>query len=107
LNFFSWTEDYFLNTLQGSPIRRIGYQRWLRNISVALGNSPYHQDVEAALIKKLTDVSDMVAEHIKWAITQQQSKKILSEQEAEQQQKNHRLTLRLVRSIEKGLSRDA
>jgi epoxyqueuosine reductase len=107
LELFSWTEDYFLNTLQGSPIRRIGYQSWLRNISVALGNSPYHKDVEAALTEKLASVSDMVAEHINWALAQQKAKKSLSLQEAEKQQKNHRLTLRLVRSIEKGLSRDA
>jgi epoxyqueuosine reductase len=107
LELFSWTEDYFLNTLQGSPIRRIGYQSWLRNISVALGNSPYHKDVEAALTEKLTSVSDMVAEHIQWALVQQKTKKLLSVQEAEKQQKNHRLTLRLIRSIEKGLSRDA
>jgi epoxyqueuosine reductase len=107
LELFSWTEDYFLNTLQGSPIRRIGYQSWLRNISVALGNSPYHKDVEAALTEKLASVSDMVAEHINWALAQQKAKKSLSLQEAEKQQKNHRLTLRLVRSIEKGLIRDA
>jgi epoxyqueuosine reductase len=107
LELFSWTEDYFLNTLQGSPIRRIGYQSWLRNISVALGNSPYHKDVETALTEKLPSVNDMVAEHINWALLQQKTKKLLSVQEAEKQQKNHRLTLRLVRSIEKGLSRDA
>ncbi len=107
LELFSWTEDYFLNTLQGSPIRRIGYQSWLRNISVALGNSPYHKDIEAALNEKLPSVNDMVAEHINWALLQQKTKKLLSVQEAEKQQKNHRLTLRLVRSIEKGLSRDA
>jgi epoxyqueuosine reductase len=49
----------------------------------------------------------MVAEHINWALAQQKAKKSLSLQEAEKQQKNHRLTLRLVRSIEKGLIRDA
>jgi epoxyqueuosine reductase len=49
----------------------------------------------------------MVAEHIQWALVQQKTKKLLSVQEAEKQQKNHRLTLRLIRSIEKGLSRDA
>lgn len=107
LELFSWSEDDFLNTLQGTPIRRIGYQRWLRNISVALGNAPYHEDIETALIEKLPTVNEMVAEHIRWAITEQHSKKAISEQEAQSQQKNHRLTLRLIRSIEKGLTRDA
>jgi len=107
LELFTWSEDYFLSTLQGSPIRRIGHQSWLRNIAVALGNAPFSDDIVNALIEKLIDASELVAEHINWALTQQSNKKALAVQVAAQQSKNHRLTLRLIRSIEKGLTRDA
>jgi len=107
LELFAWSEDYFLNTLQGSPIRRIGFQSWLRNIAVALGNAPYSNDIVNALTTKLTEASNLVVEHINWALTQQNIKKELSEKSAAEQAKNHRLTLRLIRSVEKGLVRDA
>lgn len=107
LELFDWTEEYFLNSLQGSPIRRIGFQSWQRNIAVALGNAPYSEAIITALINKLNEANEFVAEHISWALAQQKAKKDLAEQEAAQQEKNHRLTLRLIRSIEKGLPRDA
>lgn len=107
LALFSWSEEYFMNTLQGSPIRRIGFQSWQRNIAVALGNAPYSESITSALEKQLLFANDFVAEHISWALTQQQRKKSISQLEAETSQKNHRLTLRLIRSIEKGLTRDA
>lgn len=107
LTLFSWSEEYFLNTLQGSPIRRIGFQSWLRNIAVALGNAPYSDIIVTALTEKLTEVNEFLAEHIHWALAQQDHKKMLSEQAGAEQEKNHRLTLRLIRSVEKGLTRDA
>lgn len=107
LTLFSWSEEHFLNTLQGSPIRRIGFQSWLRNIAIALGNAPYQADIVSALTEKLPEVNEFIAEHIRWALTQQNHKKMLSEQAAAEQEKNHRLTLRLIRSVEKGLTRDA
>jgi epoxyqueuosine reductase len=107
LELFAWSEEYFLNTLQGSPIRRIGHQSWLRNIAVALGNAPFSEDITNALTDKLANASELVAEHINWALVQQHSKKALAVQVAAEQAKNHRLTLRLIRSIEKGLTRDA
>ncbi|MEW6994911.1 tRNA epoxyqueuosine(34) reductase QueG [Colwelliaceae bacterium MEBiC 14330] len=107
LELFSWTEDYFLKTLQGSPIRRIGFQSWQRNIAVALGNANYSKEIILALSNKLPQASALVAEHIHWALTQQKAKKELSDNLAAKQNKNHRLTLRLIRSIEKGLPRDA
>jgi len=107
LELFSWTEDYFLNTLQGSPIRRIGHQSWLRNIAVALGNASFSTEIILALKDKLAGASELVKEHIHWALTQQLNKKELTEQTAIKNDKNHRLTLRLIRSIEKGLTRDA
>ncbi|WP_442871892.1 tRNA epoxyqueuosine(34) reductase QueG [Colwellia sp. Bg11-28] len=107
LELFAWSEEYFLNTLQGSPIRRIGFQSWLRNIAVALGNAPYSDVIVTALTEKRPEASDLVVEHINWALVQQSDKKMLSEKVAAEQAKNHRLTLRLIRSVEKGLPRDA
>ncbi len=107
LTLFSWSEAYFLNTLQGSPIRRIGFQSWLRNISVALGNASYSAQIVQALTEKLAVSSELVKEHINWAIAQQNIKKKMTEKATAALNKNHRLTLRLTRSIEKGLTRDA
>jgi len=107
LTLFSWTEQYFLETLQGSPIRRIGFDSWQRNIAVALGNAPYSQDIEQKLTDKLNTASELVAEHIHWALAQQQIKKAQDALLAEKNNSNARLTNRLIRSIEKGLPRDA
>ena len=107
LELFDWSEEYFLTTLQGSPIRRIGYQSWQRNIIVALGNAPYSEKVVTALEKKLSLANEFIAEHINWSLAQQKEKQSVSEIEADSRQKNHRLTMRLIRSIEKGLTRDA
>lgn len=97
VTLFSWDEATFLLNTQGSPIRRIGFQSWQRNIAVALGNAEYDEKIIEALTNALPDSSDLVAEHIEWAINKQQ---------AGAQEKN-RLTLRLLRSVEKGLPRDA
>jgi len=67
----SWTEATFLTKTEGSAIRRIGYQRWLRNIAVALGNAPQAETIKAALKTKLLDCSDLVKEHVVWALEQQ------------------------------------
>ncbi len=67
----------FLATLEGSPIRRIGFQSWQRNIAVALGNAPWDKEIIKALEEKLSNASTLVAEHIRWAIEQQQMKKNL------------------------------
>ncbi len=68
LALFNWSEAEFLDRMQGSPIRRIGYMQWLRNIAVALGNAPYSQQIMEALEARCTDVDDNVREHIEWAI---------------------------------------
>ncbi|WP_019029179.1 tRNA epoxyqueuosine(34) reductase QueG [Colwellia piezophila] len=107
LELFAWSEEHFLTVLQGSPIRRIGYQSWLRNIAVALGNAPYSEGVVDALAAKSLEASELVVEHINWALEQHRKKKALTEKAATEQAKNHRLTLRLIRSVEKGLTRDA
>lgn len=70
LTVFSWTESEFLTKTEGSPIRRIGYEQWLRNIAIALGNGPASDDVKVALTKKLGTVSELLDEHISWALDQ-------------------------------------
>ena len=108
LTLFSWDESYFLTTFQGSPIRRIGFQRWQRNIAVALGNAPFDINIVTALENKLTSASALVAEHIHWALEQQSLKiaKIKANNDVENNS-SARLNARLIRSVEKGLPRDA
>jgi epoxyqueuosine reductase len=71
LTVFAWSETEFLTKTEGSAIRRIGYERWLRNIAVALGNAPKSEVILKALNERLTFDSDLVREHILWAITRQ------------------------------------
>ncbi len=68
LDLFAWTESQFLDTMQGSPIRRIGYMQWLRNIAVALGNAPYSDEIVSALKNRRSLANAMVLEHIDWAL---------------------------------------
>ena len=70
IELFAWSEQEFLEKTQGSAIRRIGYDCWLRNIAVALGNVPTNNIVISALQSRLSDSSPMVKEHIEWAIQQ-------------------------------------
>ncbi len=70
LDLFMWDEAEFNFKLQGSPIRRIGHERWLRNISVALGNGPKNQQVIEALTFRLEQSSEMLTEHVLWALNQ-------------------------------------
>jgi epoxyqueuosine reductase len=65
---FAWTEREFDERMRGSPIYRIGYERWLRNIAVALGNAPSSQEVVSALLRRRADPSEMVREHVQWAL---------------------------------------
>lgn len=76
LELFDWDEETFLTKTEGSAIRRIGHQCWLRNISVALGNADFNPLIVDALNKKLTSAghSDMLNEHLQWAIEQQNNK---------------------------------
>ena len=68
---FAWTEPEFLQRTEGSPIRRIGHERWLRNIAVALGNALRSGSaVEAALRTRSDHPSELVREHVAWALAQ-------------------------------------
>ncbi len=71
LTVFAWTEAEFLLKTEGSAIRRIGHQRWLRNIAVALGNAPKSAVIIEALTDKLSHTSELVKEHVHWALEQQ------------------------------------
>jgi epoxyqueuosine reductase len=70
-DLFGWTEKEFLTRLEGSPIRRIGHQRWLRNLAIALGNAPPDEKVRKALEARKNDNSELVREHVDWALRQQ------------------------------------
>ena len=70
VELFSWTEDQFSERLQGSPIRRIGYEKWLRNIAVALGNAVTSPEILQALKSRENHASSLVREHVAWALNQ-------------------------------------
>ena len=73
VDLFAWDEATFLDKTEGSAIRRIGFERWLRNIAVALGNAVSTPQVIAALKSRRLDSSPLVAEHVEWALTQHES----------------------------------
>ena len=68
VDLFAWTRDEFAARMAGSAIRRIGHERWLRNIAVALGNAPPSPEVAAALRTRADDPSPLVREHVAWAL---------------------------------------
>jgi len=69
-SLFAWTESDWLTRTEGSAIRRIGYESWLRNIAVALGNARTTPAVLAALESRRNDGSALVREHVAWALAQ-------------------------------------
>ena len=70
VNLFSWTETQFKTRMAGSPIYRIGYERWLRNIAVALGNAPSTLAVLESLSARVNDSSELIREHVEWALAE-------------------------------------
>jgi epoxyqueuosine reductase len=68
VELFAWTESQFDERLRGSPIRRIGYERWLRNLAVGLGNAPGSPEVISSLREKENYPSALVREHVRWAL---------------------------------------
>ena len=68
VELFAWTEEEFDTRMAGSAIRRIGYERWSRNIAVGLGNAPASAAVVAALERRVGDPSPLVREHVAWAL---------------------------------------
>ena len=88
IELFGWSEEQFLRQTEGSPIRRIGHERWRRNLAVALGNAlrtagstdgsdpadsaaaSVKAELRAALQAAMDDPSELVREHVAWALTQ-------------------------------------
>jgi len=75
VELFGWDEDTFLARTEGSAIRRIGHERWLRNIAVALGNAPHSASVVAALEARASHPSALVREHVAWALAEQAARR--------------------------------
>ncbi len=81
IELFAWDEEIFLKRMQGSAIRRIGHERWLRNIAVALGNAlakmqrnaPASPEIIAVLESRKTHPSELVREHVAWALARLQA----------------------------------
>jgi epoxyqueuosine reductase len=67
-DLFAWTARDFDERMRGSAIYRIGHARWLRNIAVALGNAPPSAEVTDALRARREDASELVREHVAWAL---------------------------------------
>jgi epoxyqueuosine reductase len=73
VQLFGWSEPDFLRYTEGSAIRRIGHERWLRNVAVAMGNALRARDdeeIRAALSQRMQDPSALVREHAGWALAQ-------------------------------------
>lgn len=68
VELFAWSEEEFKSRLAGSAIYRIGYERWLRNLAVGLGNAPSSTDVVTALRARRDHPSPLVREHVAWAL---------------------------------------
>jgi epoxyqueuosine reductase len=74
VQLFDWSEADFLRYTEGSAIRRIGHERWLRNVAVAMGNAlraTGDAEIRAALSRRADDPSALVREHVAWALAQQ------------------------------------
>ena len=73
LECYRWSETEFLHKMEGSAIRRIGHQCWLRNVVIALGNAAYDPHIIAMLKQDYASHSGFVQQHIDWAIRQQET----------------------------------
>ena len=74
VTLFAWSEAEFDARMRGSAIRRIGHERWLRNLAVGLGNATPAPAIVAALERRADDPSPLVREHVAWALAQQRAK---------------------------------
>lgn len=72
VDLFSWTRSEFEDRMAGSAIRRIGYERWLRNLAVGLGNAGDRASAVRALNARSDDPSALVREHVAWGLRQQE-----------------------------------
>ncbi|HKV97871.1 MAG TPA: tRNA epoxyqueuosine(34) reductase QueG [Gammaproteobacteria bacterium] len=70
VDLFNWTEEEYLARTEGSALRRAGYECWLRNLAVGLGNAPSSTEVIAALKARGNHPAALVREHVAWALAQ-------------------------------------
>jgi epoxyqueuosine reductase len=73
VELFAWSETDWEARTAGSALRRAGYEGWLRNVAVALGNAPADERIVAALMARADDPSPIVREHVRWALTRQRA----------------------------------
>ena len=76
VELFGWNKEEFDVQLAGSPIRRIGYEQWLRNLAVGLGNAPTSPAVTDALCARSDDDSPVVREHVRWALQNHDKRRV-------------------------------
>ncbi|HJU08068.1 MAG TPA: tRNA epoxyqueuosine(34) reductase QueG [Rhodanobacteraceae bacterium] len=74
IELFAWSEEEFLRKSEGMAIRRTGYEGWLRNVAIALGNAPHSPGIIEALRARADHPSALVHEHVAWALEQQTAK---------------------------------
>lgn len=79
---FGWEEPDFDERMRGSAIRRIGHERWLRNIAVALGNGPPTDEARAALEARRAHPSALVREHVEWALARLEAARVRAPRDA-------------------------
>ena len=70
VTLFRWSKEEFDTKLAGSPIRRIGYEQWLRNLAIGLGNASFSKNISDTLKTRYNDNSPLVREHVRWALRQ-------------------------------------
>lgn len=73
VELFEWSEEEWQRRTEGSALRRAGYEGWLRNVAVALGNAPADERAIAALETRASHASAVVREHVQWALAQQRA----------------------------------
>jgi epoxyqueuosine reductase len=76
IEFFLWEEADFLRFTEGSALRRAGFEGWLRNVAIALGNADHDPAIIAALKTRENHHSELVREHVRWALSAQNPKSI-------------------------------
>ena len=74
LDLWQWDEATFLSATEGSPMRRTGYQSFMRNIAIGLGNAPFDRQIIQALQQQRDQHDEIVQVHIDWAVQEQLAK---------------------------------
>ncbi len=70
IDAFLWTEEIWLKKTEGSAIRRIGFEQWIRNVAIAMGNAKTNKKIIEALNSRKNSKSELIREHVNWALDQ-------------------------------------